>query len=488
MQSWLAIVGVELSLLSTIVLPRAKDRVLSKYFTHHLTKSGLPLSILLNTHASAPAWTQIRASLRLFLFRGLVFALIAGISITYKFSFVRVAANDTIVLPYDVLALYYALGENPQNNSPISGNVIDVLAGFPHPSIYSASNSSTLTTELIFGGTFNSTTAKEVASGTVFYCSPDFYARTTLVTSGPSWIDTAPLIGQLPSNNSVRFTNPVDNSLVDITSSNGTLQAFFGYPENTTLGDVRYSVMVSANIQLCQGLMSWSKDPDTSFGVQWDLNAPEEFVCLNEPFNFNFWNSSNSGMFITSLLNGLLALQTPNRATSVPVVDYKLFNITIPLIVAGIYHYVVPQDGAFNETTKLRTTTWPMCKYVNGTWGEFEASFVARGLIFDHGTGMTLLGIVLQAVVLVVTLLVLGLLLWPNLPLLTEWPAQWLSLLQDMDKNTMQENLRGTSVGQNCVHGEELLFLSSTKASEETSPRLTLSRTWGEVEKGKDHL
>ena len=60
-----------------------------KYFTHHLTKNGLPLSMLLNAQATAPAWTQMRASLRLFLFRSLVFALIAGISITYKFSFVR---------------------------------------------------------------------------------------------------------------------------------------------------------------------------------------------------------------------------------------------------------------------------------------------------------------------------------------------------------------------------------------------------------------
>ena len=101
---------------------------------------------------------------------------------------------------------------------------------------------------------------------------------------------------------------------------------------------------------------------------------------------------------------------------------------------------------------------------------------------------MILLGIVLQAVVLLVTHLVLGLLLWPTLPLLTERPAQWLSLLQDMDKDTMQEELRGTSVGQHCVRGEDLLFLSSTRASEETPPRLILSRTWGEVEKGKGHL
>jgi hypothetical protein len=489
-QSWLAITGLELSLLTTVTLPRAKDRFLSKYFTRHLTKNGLLLSTLLNTQASAPAWIQIRASWRLFLFRGLVVVLAAGISITYKFTFVKVAAYDTVALPYD--GLYYDLGANSESNTPLlSNNIQDVLSGFPRPSMYSTFNSSTQTSEFIFGGSFNIIVAQGIGSGTIFYCYPDFYSRTTLVTTEPSWTDTAPLIGQLPSNNSVRFTNPVDNSLVDITSSNGTLQAFFGYPGNATLSDVRYSVMVSASTRLCVGLMSWSKDPSTTFGVQWDLNNTQEISCRAEIFSLDFWNSSDSGMFTSSLIRAILASQTPNHTQSYPHEDYNLLNITIPLIIAGTYHLNVPLDGDFNETANpaLRITTWPVCKYVNGSYGAFEARFIAQGLVFDHGTGMTLLGIILQAIVLLIAFLVLGLLLWPTLPLLTEWPAQWLSLLQDIDKDTLREALKGTSVGQHEVRGEELFFLSSTKESEETRPpRLIISRAQGEVRKGVDHI
>ena len=77
-------------------------------------------------------------------------------------------------------------------------------------------------------------------------------------------------------------------------------------------------------------------------------------------------------------------------------------------------------------------------------------------------------------------------LLWPTLPLVKEWPAQWLALLQEMDRDYMQEALKGVSVGRNVVHGDDLLFIHSAEPLE-GHPRLTLARTKGEIKEGKVH-
>src|SRR2546421_1732944 len=46
-QSWLAIVGVEFTFLSTILLPRLVRLLISKYFTSHLTSDGVSFLTLL---------------------------------------------------------------------------------------------------------------------------------------------------------------------------------------------------------------------------------------------------------------------------------------------------------------------------------------------------------------------------------------------------------------------------------------------------------
>jgi hypothetical protein len=52
--------------------------------------------------------------------------------------------------------------------------------------------------------------------------------------------------------------------------------------------------------------------------------------------------------------------------------------------------------------------------------------WVISGLLPRHGTGMTLLGVLLQCLIILLSLLTLLLLFIPILPLITEWPAQWL--------------------------------------------------------------
>lgn len=121
-------------------------------------------------------------------------------------------------------------------------------------------------------------------------------------------------------------------------------------------------------------------------------------------------------MFTTSLFQGLLALQTPNRAGSQPPSPLNLSNITIPLMVAGMYHVDVPLNGSLIDTNQTRYSTWPTCQHFQDFNGHYS-SLVAVGLIFDHGTGMTLLGTILQGIVLVTTFLIMTLLLWPILPL-----------------------------------------------------------------------
>jgi hypothetical protein len=300
-QSWLAIVGIELSLLTTIILPRVQNIFISKHITRRLTDDGVPLSKLLNAQSSAPVFAQIRSGVQIFFLHILVLAFIAAISILYKYSFVRVAAQGAISLLVDE----GILSTNSRNiYSPISDNLDDVLSQTTASSLVLPSNSTTGQIEIIFGYSFNSTVGNVVSNGTMFNCRADAYSKTTVQISDPSWSNTAPIIPTTPSNTSIRFVNPADNSLVDITSSDGNLEALFGYPGNDTLGNIQYSTKMTAGINLCLGLTSWTTTqpgPFASYDSRWQLDPPKEVGCLDEPFDLASWQLSTPIMFTINL-------------------------------------------------------------------------------------------------------------------------------------------------------------------------------------------
>jgi hypothetical protein len=77
--------------------------------------------------------------------------------------------------------------------------------------------------------------------------------------------------------------------------------------------------------------------------------------------------------------------------------------------------------------------------------------WVAIGLSPFHGTGMTQLGVVLQALIVILLVYTLVLLFIPELPLVTERPAQWLGLVYGLSPSKVQEVVEGTSAGRNAT-------------------------------------
>lgn len=79
--------------------------------------------------------------------------------------------------------------------------------------------------------------------------------------------------------------------------------------------------------------------------------------------------------------------------------------------------------------------------------------FSFQALPARGNTGITLLGSYLQIFILVAAICSLWVLFWRPLPLLGEWPAQWLCLLNDFDKEELKNGLEGTGVGKGKVGG-----------------------------------
>jgi hypothetical protein len=70
-----------------------------------------------------------------------------------------------------------------------------------------------------------------------------------------------------------------------------------------------------------------------------------------------------------------------------------------------------------------------------------------NGILAGAGTGMTKIGMALQVLMVVVSGCVIGILAWPALPLTTEWPAQWIGLVSDLDRAVPEDAVHGTSAG-----------------------------------------
>lgn len=72
---------------------------------------------------------------------------------------------------------------------------------------------------------------------------------------------------------------------------------------------------------------------------------------------------------------------------------------------------------------------------------------------------MTALGMALQGLVIVTAIMALCLIVWPRLPLLTEWPVQWLALAEGLDHAVVKEAVKG-GVTASSVESSAVVFLS----------------------------
>jgi hypothetical protein len=147
---------------------------------------------------------------------------------------------------------------------------------------------------------------------------------------------------------------------------------------------------------------------------------------------------------------------------------------------------------------KSRIFVPPQCSHAEFARDESN-SWVATGLIPSHGTGMTGLGVVLQALVIIFCVMTPILLSIPVLPLVMEWPAQWLGLVYSLSPSKTQEAVEGTSAGRNSAkdsnwgqgqEGKEGWVSLSSGGGDvvEGCPYLILSPEKGRVRMGRNHV
>jgi hypothetical protein len=84
---------------------------------------------------------------------------------------------------------------------------------------------------------------------------------------------------------------------------------------------------------------------------------------------------------------------------------------------------------------------------------------------------------------MVAALISMLLILLPCLPLLKDWPAQWIGLVSGLDKRVVDETISGTSAGGQRALGKTLVYIPSARR-EGRPQRLEFSTTRGKVEKG----
>ena len=478
-QSWLAIVGVEFSLLGTILLPRLASITVSKFFVRALKKSGIRFGLLLNSLSSAPLTAQLRGYKKVLFLRYLILVLVAVISVSYKFSFVSVDAFDTIAIAkapsyiYDyggeidlnftpmgqsnILRAYnYALGHGVSSNI-LSANLVDFLT---------VSNSSIITTgnkvfddptDMIIGPKVNDTQLSQVANGTLQSCDALFYLRSMFYTVrssnvyGTPQFSEFPIIGATPYNNGVRIEiSPWNQSmgsgggLLDITSlPNGSMQAwaansnFLSPPSDTSY---IYDYMITVNMKYCYGYVSW----DNSASGQFAMREPSDIQCIDSPFDVQAWNQTFFAFNAKAFIQAASAGESAN--------DDYFWTIALPIVAIVQDHATVQEH--FSPSTERN----PRCSSIAR-----DSFAIADGVIRSSRTGMTTLGVALQALVIAAALIAVALILWPTLPLVTEWPAQWLALVEGLEKSVVGDAVKGSSAGQNAIESKEVVFLATQK-------------------------
>jgi hypothetical protein len=207
-QSWLAIVGVEFSLLGTFLLPRLASLTISKALTRKMTNSGLPAGRLLNSFSNAPLTAQLHGVKAILLLRILIMAMVAAASVLYKFSFVQVDASGSLVLPSSVDEYedeyietnsdYTNIGVSdvPRLGFSVPGNVlsanlVDYLAVTNASVIFVANGTDAFPnngqTDMIVGPKVNTTRLNRIVNGSVHSCDALFYMRATTTRRGSTF-------------------------------------------------------------------------------------------------------------------------------------------------------------------------------------------------------------------------------------------------------------------------------------------------------------
>ncbi len=491
LQSWLAIVGVEFSLLGAFLLPKLASLTISKALTRKMTHSGLPAGRLLNSFSNAPLTAQLHGVKVILLLRILIMAMGAAASVLYKYSFVQVDASSSLVLPSsveeyedeyietnsdytnigvsDVPRLSFGLSAVPGN--VLSANLVDYLAVTNASVILVANGTDAFPdngqTDMIVGPKVNATRLTQIVNGSVHSCDALFYMRATYYSSRlyfyTNW-DEFPNATDTPTADEVRITtvnwNQTDHtqiataSFMDIKSlSNGSLQAWAsdnsafqpGWTDQLTR---KYEYRVTVNMQYCYGYVTW----DNQASGMYRINNPRDLACQALPFDVMAWNKT----WYAAQAKGFVQATVAGDGYS------NFWTRALPVV-----SIILPHDDArYNYTPSLAGN--PVC--ADATTGSRILAFaVAEGVIRQARTGATGVGVGLQVAVAVVVAVLVGVLAWPAMPLVTEWPAQWLALsAAGLDQSTRLDVAAGRAVagGGARVRSDVVLRLTGAQAEE----------------------
>jgi hypothetical protein len=442
-QAWLVIVGLEFGILGFFLLPKLGELLISKALTRKLTGDGLGFASLLNSQLSAPLMAQMRFGLKRVLgIRIATLVVIAIFSILYKYSFVRVERFSTINLADTQTPVL--LGDNSGSyKNGMSNNLVDALSGnmahgSSNMSFQPGSSLRAKQYTQVYGPS-KPAYAPHLKTGTEFLCTPTYYSRNKIVPNEEYW--SRPTITNAAYNNGVRFFDTVDGTLADVYSANGTLQilsANYGPP--TTY----YTSKLTATVSVCVGYASWLVNNTAS--PESNLRNPVDIDCYQESFELIPWTDSPGAQFTLNLLQGLNAKNINNLPQATSTMNVILASMNYSEAIT-----ILEAKLKANLLAKSVKSAMPAeCLSSRNA----QEPWVISGVSYNNGTGMTLLGAILQGLVLLFALLALILLFWPTPALLTEWPAQWLVLASSMNQATVQRAVRNASFGRNEVGGE----------------------------------
>ncbi|MCJ1394154.1 hypothetical protein MMC18_007032 [Xylographa bjoerkii] len=461
--SWTAIIGVEFSLFGTILLPRLKALFASKYLTKKLTSgAGLKLSTLLNAQESAPLDTQVRYGIkRLLAIRVMVIVVALTFSISYKFSFEMAAIQATVMIDGDTVDI----GQLPQGgDGEFSTNLLDVIGFGDETSVVFANGT------FIVGPAFNMSSVNSLLAGNITTCYPQPYHRSIYTSPDLKTVDT---VGD-ERYRIIALNNNVNGTADILQSPNGSLQAGLGTQDSN--GDVSYTDFVVVDTTFCIGYVSWSNVNQYS---NYRLQSVQDMNCTTLPFDLTAWNNS-----VGTITMGFMQVALSGRG------DPTLGVLDEATLLQFIVAHVLATLPCPDDFPVVQQTPYLEACSASSTAGHTNAdhTLAATGLIANFGTQMTLFGFVLQILLVCAGLAAIGLFSWSPLPLLGEWPAQWLSLLNEFDKGGMGKSLEGTSVGGNAATGQTTVFLSSERVEGVGTFHLVLSTESGKVGVGRDHI
>ncbi|OAQ82543.1 hypothetical protein VFPBJ_05128 [Purpureocillium lilacinum] len=488
-QSWLAIIGVEFSLLGTFLLPRLASLTISKGLTHKMAHSGLPAGRLLNSFSNAPLAAQVHGVKTILLFRILIVAMVAAASVLYKFSFVQVDASGSLVLPSSAneyedeyietnsdytnigVSDVPRLGLSSVPGNVLSANLVDYLAVTNASVILVASGTGAFPddgqTDMIVGPKVNATRLTEIVNGSLHSCDALFYMRATYYSSrlffNTNW-NEFPNATETPTPDEVRITtvnwnetdhtNIATGSFMDIKSlSNGSLQAWSAdnsafQPGWTARLSHKYQYRITVNMQYCYGYVTWDNQDSGAYRI----NNPSDLACQSLPFDVVAWNKT----WYAAQAKGFVQATVAGRFYS------DFWTRALPVV-----SIILPHDDA-RHNYKPSLPRNPVCAGA-ATRSRFQDFAVAEGVIRQARTGATGVGVSLQIAVAVVAAVMAAVLAWPAMPLVTEWPAQWLALsAAGLDQPGFLDVAAGRAVagGGARVRSHLVLRLTGTLAGE----------------------